>query len=128
MTGTETYWLANVTAGMYFRIDSIGQGDSSKWHKISSVDSNTQITLSAAYGDAPESGSEYTICSAPTALPAEFHEFILYDAISVAVASQADPNTEIMIGRRGDVENRLKKNYKSRRVNQQFGVDDDGYR
>lgn len=128
ITGTNTYFSANVSAGDYFRVDTIGQGDSSKWYKIATVSSNSSIILESAYLDASESGLEYTICSAPTGLPTEFHEFILYEAVSTAVASSADPNTEIMIARRTDVLGRLKKNYKSRRTNAQIKVEDDGYR
>ena len=128
VTGTDTYFLTNVTAGQYFRVDTVGIGDSSKWYKVSSVTSNTALELTAAYEDAGESGVEYTICSAPTMFPPEFHEFILYEAVSVAVATSDDPNTQVMIARRTDVLNRLNKNYKSRRSNSQFGVDDDGYR
>jgi hypothetical protein len=128
VTGLGTLFSTNVVAGMYFRVDAIGQGDSSKWYKIESVDGNTQVTLESAYEDAIEAGVEYTICSAPTSFPPEFHEFILYEAVSVAVASADDPNTKALIARRSDVLNRLNKNYKSRRSNQQFQVDDDGYR
>lgn len=128
VTGVGTNFVSNVTAGMYFRVDSFGQGDSSKWYQVLSVNSATQLTLTSVYEDANDSGVEYTCCSSPSAFPSEFHEFILYEAVSVAVASADDPNTQIIIARRSDVLNRLNKNYKSRRSNQQFGVDDDGYR
>lgn len=128
VTGTSTLFTANVAAGQYFRIDSVGQGDSSKWYTISSVDSNTQLTLTAAYSDVADSGVDYTVCSAPTSLPSEFHEFILYDAVSVAVSSSADQNSQLMIARRSDVLSRLNKTYKSRRTNSQVQVQDDGYR
>jgi hypothetical protein len=128
VTGTNTLFVANCVAGSYFRVDTIGVGDSSKWYKILSVDSNTQLTLASVYEDAADSGVDYTVCTAPTSFPPEFHEFILYEAVSVAVASADDPNTQAMIGRRSDVLNRLNKNYKSRRTNSQYGVDDDGYR
>lgn len=128
VTGSGTYFVANVAVGSYFRIDAIGQGDSSKWYQIASVDSNTQLTLSSVYEDAAESGSDYTVSTAPTGLPTEFHEFILYEAVSVAVASAADPNTQVMIARRSDILARLNKNYKSRRTNSQIQVEDDGYR
>jgi len=128
VTGAGTLFLTNAAAGMYFRNDTIGVGDSSKWYQIASVDSNTQLTLTSAYSDATDSGIAYTVCSAPSAFPSEFHEFILYESVSVSVASADDPNTKIMIAKRMDVLNRLKSNYKSRRSNQQFGVDDDGYR
>jgi hypothetical protein len=128
VTGVGTLFTTNVVAGSYFRVDSIGQGDSSKWYQILSVDSPTQLTLTSAYEDAIEAGVEFTVSTAPTSFPSEFHEFILYDAVSVAVASADDPNMQIMIARRSDVLNRLKKNYKSRRSNAQFGVEDGGYR
>jgi hypothetical protein len=128
VTGSGTLFLANCVAGSYFRVDTVGQGDSSKWYQILSVDSNTQITLTSNYEDAIESGIDYTVSSAPSAFPSEFHEFILMEAVSVAVASADDPNTEAMIARRSDVLNRLNKNYKSRRTNSQYGVDDGGYR
>lgn len=128
VTGSSTQFSSNVAAGQYFRIDTIGQGDSSKWYQILSVDSATQITLTSNYLDGAETGVEYTICSAPTGLPPEFHEFILYDSVSTAVASSADANTQVMIARRADVLARLNKNYKSRRTNTQVRVEDDGYR
>lgn len=128
ITGVGTQFSANVVAGMYFRIDSIGQGDSSKWYQIASVDSATQITLSSGYSDSTESGAEYSICSAPTSFPPEFHEFILYEAVSVAVASAADPNSQLAIAKRSEVLTRLNRTYKSRRTNSQVRVEDDGYR
>lgn len=128
VTGTGTQFSSNVVAGQYFRVDSIGQGDSSKWYQIANVTSATQITLSSAYLDSAESGTDYTICSAPTGLPTEFHEFILYEAVSVATASSADANTEVMIAKRSEILARLNKNYKSRRTNSQVRVEDDGYR
>lgn len=128
VTGTGTQFSSNVVAGQYFRVDTIGQGDSSKWYSIATVNSATQLTLSSAYLDGAESGVEYTVCSAPTAFPPEFHEFILYEAASVAVGSAADSNTQIMISRRSDVLSRLNKTYKSRRTNVQIKVEDDGYR
>jgi len=128
VTGSNTYFTNNVSAGDYFRVDTVGQGDSSKWYKIASVDSNSALTLESAYLDAAESGVEYTICSSPTGLPSEFHEFVLYEAVSAAVASASDPSTQIMIARRTDVLGRLNKNYKSRRTNSQIKVEDDGYR
>lgn len=128
VTGVGTQFALNVQIGQYFRVDTIGRGDSSKWYKILSVDSTTQITLETNYQDGAESGVEYTICSAPTSFPPEFHEFILYEAVSVAVATSADPNTQVMIAKRSEVLSRLNRTYKSRRTNSQIKVEDDGYR
>lgn len=128
VTGSGTMFSANTAVGSYFRIDTVGQGDSSKWYKILTVDSDTQLTLTANYEDAAETGVEYTVCTAPTSFPSEFHEFILYDAVSVACGSSADPNLEIIVARRQDVLSRLNSRYKSRRTNSQFGVEDGGYR
>jgi hypothetical protein len=128
VTGTGTSWTANVSVGDYFRVDTNGQGDSSKWYKVATVTDNTHIELDAVWGESAETGVEYTICSAPTAFPPEFHEFILYEGVAVATSSNTDPNSQIMLAKRGEILARLKKNYKSRRSNSQFGVDDDGYR
>lgn len=128
VTGEGTQFATNVVAGSYFRVDTFGQGDSSKWYQVLTVDSATQLTLTSVYEDANEVGVDYTVSTAPTAFPSEFHEMILYDAVAVAVASADDPNMQAMIARRADILGRLNKNYKSRRSNAQFGVDDGGYR
>jgi hypothetical protein len=128
VTGTDTAWSGNVSAGDYFRIDGNGIGDSSKWYKIQSVDSNTQITLEDDFVELSETSSSYTISSAPTAFPTEFHEFILYDAVLTVVGEQSDSNIEGFAARRLEISQDLKKNYKSRRTNVQVRVEDDGYR
>lgn len=128
VTGVGTLFTSNTVAGSYFRIDSDGQGDSSMWYPILSVDGNTQLTLSSNYTGAINAGAEFSVSTAPSMFPPEFHEFILYEAVSVGVASNGDTATEIAIAKRSEVLARLMKNYKSRRTNQQFGVDDDGYR
>ena len=128
VTGTDTYWLANAAAGDYFRVDNNGTGDSSKWYKIASVSDNTTIVLETAYGEASESGMEYTISKAPTAYPREFHEFILYEAVLAVTSEQGDPVLEGLIDRRNAILLDLKKNYKSRNTNAQIKLEDGGYR
>lgn len=128
VVGTDTLFTTNVVAGQYFRVDSIGQGDSSKWYVVDSVVSNTQLNLTAAYEDDTLAGEAYTVCSSPSLLPSEFHEFILYEAATVVVASSSDPNTKLMIAKRSEVLSRLKKMYRFRRTNTQIKVEDDGYR
>lgn len=128
ITGTDTLWSANAAAGDYFRVDDNGTGDSSKWYKILTVGSNTGITLDTVFGESTESSLNYTICKAPTAFPSEFHEFILYEAILTTISDQGDSNTELWLARRNEILKDLKKNYKSRQTNVQFGVDDDGIR
>lgn len=128
VTGSGTSWLANVTVGDFFRIDSTGTGDSSKWYRVLSIASDTSLTLTANYGESTESGAEYSISTAPSALPSEFHEFLLYEAVLTALGTQDDPAIEMVGARRNDILKDLKKNYKMRRTNVQYGVDDDGYR
>lgn len=128
VAGTDTSWAANASAGAYFRVDSNGMGDSSKWYKISSVDSNTQITLDSNFGEYTESGVTYHISKAPTAFPSEFHEFILYEALLLVVGEQGDQLAQNFLLQRDRIMYDLKKNYKSRRTNVQVKVDDDGYR
>lgn len=128
ITGVDTFWLANVSAGDWFRVDANGIAESSTWYRIASVDSNTQITLEEAFGEFGEGQLEYTICSDPAAFPSEFHEFILYDALQVVTLEQGDPNSVGFTSRRNEILLRLKQNYKSRRTNVQYRVGDDGIR
>lgn len=128
VAGTDTLWSTNAAVGDYFRLDGNGIGDSSKWYKILTVDSDVQITLDTVWGEATESGGEYVISKAPTAFPAEFHEAILYEALVVVIGEQGDRNLEGFALRKQEVMQDLKKNYKSRRTNVQVKVEDDGYR
>jgi len=56
ITGTGTLWLANATAGEYIRIRDT-------YFLISSVDSNTQITVNTNYEGVSEAGLDYSISS-----------------------------------------------------------------
>lgn len=126
--GVGTLWAGNVAVGDYFRIDATGRGDSSKWYKIVTVTDNTHIVLDSAYAESTESGAIYTISKAPVALPEPFHEFILYEGAFIVMSEQSDTVSQLVMARRTEILADLKKNYKSRRSNVQFGVEDDGYR
>lgn len=128
VTGTDTFFLANAAAGDYFRVDSNGLGNSSKWYKISSVDSNTQLTLDSNFGEYTESGVEYHVSKIPSALPYPFHEFILYEAVVKVTVEQGDAVIQAIATERDRILSDLKKNYKLRRTNTQYSADDDGYR
>jgi len=128
VTGTDTFFTANVAVGDYFRVDSNGIGDSSKWYKVSSVDSNTQLTLSENFGEYTESALEYRVSKAPTAFPFPFHEFILYEAVLKVVTEQGDTVLSAIATERDAILSDLKKNYKSRRTNVQYSAYDDGVR
>jgi hypothetical protein len=56
VTGTNTLWLANVTAGDSFTVAGDGV-----MYDVASVDSDTQITLSAPYAGTTASGVVYAI-------------------------------------------------------------------
>lgn len=128
VSGTGTLWSTNVEVGMYFRVDAVGRGDSSKWYLIAEVTDNDTIVLASAYQDGIEAAAEYTICSAPTGLPSKFHDFILYDAAVMAVLTQDDPASEGIMSKRNDLLEGLTRDYKARRTNTQYSVDDDGIR
>lgn len=128
VTGTDTYFSSNVSAGDYFRVDGNGIAESSTWYKIASVDSNTQLTLETAYGEGSESALDYTCSTVPSAFPVEFHEFILYDGLVVVGGEQGDTSVTNFTVRRDEILENLKKNYKSRRTNVQYRVGDDGIR
>jgi hypothetical protein len=128
VTGTDTFFTTNISAGDYFRIDGNGIANSSIWYKVDSVTNDTELELEVAYGESTESELEYTVSQAPVSFPSEFHEFILYDALVVETGEQGDPNFEGFGLRRSEILQDLKKNYKSRRTNVQYRVGDDGIR
>jgi len=128
VTGTDTFFLSNVSVGDYFRADGNGIADSSIWYKILSIASNTQLTLETVYGEASEVALIYTVSQSPREFPTEFHEFILYDGLVVVTGEQGDTNTVGFSVRRETILQDLKKNYKSRRTNTQYRVGDDGIR
>jgi len=128
VTGTDTSWSANVSAGSYFRVDGNGVADASKWYLISTVDSDTQITLDTVYGEPTETLMEYTCATIPSVMPYEFHEFIIYEAVTRVLGDQSDTALQYVYTSRESMLSNLKKMYKTRDPNTQYEVQDDGYR
>jgi hypothetical protein len=56
VTGTDTLWLANLTAGDIFTVSPGGV-----WYQIASVDSSTQLTLTAPYGGSTAAAQDYAV-------------------------------------------------------------------
>lgn len=127
VTGADTTWTSSMV-GRYLRVDNNGIGDSSKWYQIASVTSGTELELSSTWEEATEGTMDYHISMAPTAFPSEFHEFILYEALTLIAGEQADPTIQNVQAQKTFILSDLKKNYKSRRTNVQFSADDDGLR
>lgn len=84
VTGSSTVWSTNVVAGDYFRNDTDG-----RWFKISTVGSDTSITLATAYAGVAVTGGNYTICKVPV-IDDRFHAAILYGACALAARNQDD--------------------------------------
>ncbi|GAG08138.1 unnamed protein product, partial [marine sediment metagenome] len=61
ITGTGTFWLANISAGDEIGIGSTGPPSITKWYEIASVDTNTQITLTTYYKESDATGQSYCI-------------------------------------------------------------------
>jgi hypothetical protein len=57
MTGAGTLWLANVDAGMLLDVAN----DTTRYYVVQSVDSNTQITLTEAFGGTTGAGVLYVV-------------------------------------------------------------------
>lgn len=73
VTGTGTAWLANAAPGKTF------QAPNGVRYTISTVDSDTQITLTATYGGTTASGQGYNIFTAST-VPAQIQsEIVSYE-------------------------------------------------
>ena len=83
VTGTNTLWLANVTAGDSFTIASTGVV-----YDVASVDSDTQVTLSVPYAGTTASGVVYAIGTGFT-VPDSFPEMSQGDIETATVFTRA---------------------------------------
>ena len=83
VTGTNTLWLANVTAGNSFTVAGDGV-----MYDVASVDSDTQITLSAPYAGTTASGVVYAIGTGFT-VPDSFPEMSQGDIETATIFTRA---------------------------------------
>lgn len=61
VTGSGTTWSTNLKPGDFIHVGAIDQIDpTATWYEIDSVDSDTQVTLTANYAGATASGQAYT--------------------------------------------------------------------
>ena len=81
VTGTNTLWLANVTAGDSFTVAGV-------MYDVASVDSDTQITLSAPYAGTTASGVVYAIGTGFT-VPDSFPEMSQGDIETATIFTRA---------------------------------------
>ena len=83
VTGTNTLWLANVTAGDSFTVAGDGV-----MYNVASVDSDTQVTLSAPYAGVTASGVVYAIGTGFT-VPDSFPEMSQGDIETATIFTRA---------------------------------------
>ena len=83
VTGSNTLWLANVSAGDSFTIASTGV-----MYDVASVDSDTQITLSVAYAGVTAAGAVYAIGTGFT-VPDSFPEMSQGDIETATIFTRA---------------------------------------
>ena len=83
VTGTNTLWLANVTAGDSFTVAGDGV-----MYDVASVDSDTQVTLSVAYAGVTAAGVVYTIARDFTS-PDSFPELTTGDIETPTIITRA---------------------------------------
>ena len=83
VTGTNTLWLANVTAGDSFTVAGDGV-----MYDVASVDSDTQVTLSVPYAGTTASGVVYAIGTGFT-VPDSFPEMSQGDIETATVFTRA---------------------------------------
>ena len=83
VTGTNTLWLANVTAGDSFTVAGDGV-----MYDVASVDSDTEVTLSVAYSGVTASGVVYTIARDFTS-PDNFPELTTGDIETPTIITRA---------------------------------------
>jgi hypothetical protein len=83
VTGTNTLWLAHVTAGDSFTVAGDGV-----MYDVASVDSDTQVTLSVAYAGVTASGVVYAIGTGFT-VPDSFPEMSQGDIETATIFTRA---------------------------------------
>ena len=83
VTGTNTLWLANVTAGDSFTVAGDGV-----MYDVASVDTDTQVTLSAPYAGTTASGVVYAIGTGFT-VPDSFPEMSQGDIETATIFTRA---------------------------------------
>ena len=83
VTGTNTLWLANVTAGDSFTVAGDGV-----MYDVASVDSDTQVTLSVNYAGSTASGVVYAIGTGFT-VPDSFPEMSQGDIETATIFTRA---------------------------------------
>jgi len=83
VTGSNTLWLANVTAGDSFTVAGDGV-----MYDVASVDSDTQVTLSVAYAGVTASGVVYAIGTGFT-VPDSFPEMSQGDIETATIFTRA---------------------------------------
>ena len=83
VTGTNTLWLANVTAGDSFTVAGDGV-----MYDVASVDSDTQVTLSVNYAGSTASGAVYAIGTGFT-VPDNFPEMSQGDIETATIFTRA---------------------------------------
>jgi len=83
VTGSNTLWLANVTAGDSFTVAGDGV-----MYDVASVDSDTQVTLSAPYAGVTASGAVYAIGTGFT-VPDSFPEMSQGDIETATIFTRA---------------------------------------
>ena len=83
VTGTNTLWLANVTAGYSFTVAGDGV-----MYDVASVDSDTQVTLSAPYAGVTAGGAVYAIGTGFT-VPDSFPEMSQGDIETATIFTRA---------------------------------------
>ena len=83
VTGSGTLWLANVTAGDSFTV----AGDGVMYY-VASVDTDTQVTLSAPYAGTTASGAVYAIGTGFT-VPDSFPEMSQGDIETATIFTRA---------------------------------------
>lgn len=61
VSGTSTVWTTNLKAGDFIFVGATGERDPTEaWYEIDTVDSDTQVTLTANYAGTTASGEAYT--------------------------------------------------------------------
>jgi len=91
VSGGGTYFT-DMNTGDYLRVDAFGTHQDSQWHRIDSISSNSDLTITPAFkGNSNVTAAAYTICTAPQ-MPYRMQDSILAGIMKRLLLDQNDQN------------------------------------
>lgn len=112
--------LAEVTTGMFFRVDAFGVDADSEWYRIIGISqANSTVTLQTAFALSGATSANYTICSA-LLMPMLLQGAVLHGVVKRLLADQNDQTFIYADSMQSAAVHDAKRLYRTRTYNQEI--------